>query len=249
MKVCIVIPMYNEEVIAQKNLCVIMEYTRNLPQQTTVLVVNDCSTDKTGEILELIRKSQLDNHLQIISHSKNLGYGGACRTGTQYAIQNRFDYVLFMDADFTNHPKYLIEFYKKMAAGFDYIKASRYVLGGKVEGVPRWRALISIIGNGIACWLYGLKIHDCTNGFRAGRVDIYKKMQLAENKFPVIMEELYQAKFIAKTFCEVPYILTARVKGRPTSFTYKPEVFFDYFKYALKSFFKIIPQYMKIKKD
>ena len=245
MKVCITIPMYNEEAIASKNLFAILGYTRKLPKTTTVLVVNDCSVDKTEEIILSLIKKQPDAHLKLISHKKNLGYGGANITGMQYAIKNNYDYVLFMDADLTNHPKYLRDFYAKMDKGYDYIKASRYVPGGAMEDVPKWRALISIIGNAIARTLFGLKISDCTNGFRAGKVEVYKKMTLTESKFALIMEELYQAKFIAKTFVEIPYILTARTGEQLTSFAYKPKVFMDYLKYALKSFLRIKPQHLK----
>lgn len=242
MKVCIVIPMYNEESIAEHSLETISHYTRQLPPQVTILVVNDCSTDKTEAIVKQLISQQSDKHIQLVSHKQNKGYGGANRTGIQYAIDHNYDYVLFMDSDLTNDPKYLAAFYVKMEEGYDYIKASRYIPGGAMQGVPKWRATISVLGNHIARLLFDLPIHDCTNGFRAGKVDIYKKVKLHEDKFAVIVEELYQVKFIANSFCEVAYILTARteIEGL-SSFVYKPSVFKDYLKYAVKSFLHITP--------
>jgi hypothetical protein len=102
---------------------------------------------------------------------------------------------------------------------------------------------ISVIGNKIASWLMRLPLSDCTNGFRAVKVDILSKMPLAEPGFAVIMEELYHAKYLAKTFCEIPYILTSRDQGKSFSkFTYRPKDFWEYIKYALKAALGIRPR-------
>ena len=114
MKVCIVIPMYNEARIAKHSLKTILSYTRMLPPVTTILVVNDYSKDNTEEIVREVITMQPDDHLQIISHTVNQGYGGANRTGARFAIDRGYDYVLYMDSDLTNDPKYLRDFYTKM---------------------------------------------------------------------------------------------------------------------------------------
>lgn len=171
-----------------------------------------------------------------VSHDRNRGYGRALRTGTQRASEMDFEYVLFMDSDLTNDPRYLPAFASRMAEGYDIIKASRYVSGGAVLGVPRWRRAISIAGNRVASRLYGLGIRDCTNGFRAGRTAILRQMHLRENGFAIIMEELYQARFLARRFCEIPNTLTARTDAlRPSSFAYGPLLILDYLKYPLKA--------------
>jgi dolichol-phosphate mannosyltransferase len=171
-----------------------------------------------------------------VRHDVNRGYGRALRTGTERASKMDFEYVLFMDSDLTNDPRYLPAFARRMADGYDIIKASRYVAGGAVLGVPRWRCLISIVGNRVASLLYGLGIRDCTNGFRACRTAILLQMHLRENGFAIIMEELYQAKFLARRFCEIPNTLTARTDAlRSSSFTYHPLLLLDYLKYPLKA--------------
>ena len=58
-----------------------------------------------------------------------------------------------------------------------------------MSGVPFSRWVISAVGNRIARVLFGLPIHDCTNGFRAVKVSLLKQMELRERRFPVIMEE------------------------------------------------------------
>lgn len=240
---CVVIPMYNEEAGAEKCVRTVCQALEALPYRTALVAVNDASRDKTGDILDRLEPEC--SPLTVLTHESNLGYGSALKTGARYAAEMGFDYVLFMDSDLTNDPKYLPLFADRMLAGCDVIKASRYIRGGAVVGVPSWRVFISVIGNRVASLLYGLPIRDCTNGFRAVRTAILRQMQLQENGFAIIMEELYQAKFLARTFCEVPYILTARAQGeRPTSFFYRPKVFYNYLKYAVKSFLNQAPRHI-----
>ena len=129
-----------------------------------------------------------------------------------------------------------------MRKGIDVIKATRYSAGGRVDGVPAYRVIISRVGNLIAGILFRLPLHDCTNGFRAARTDILSRMSLTENRFPIIMEELYWSKYLAHTFVEVPVTLTNRDAAlRPTSFAYKPSIFWQYLKYPVRAFLGIRP--------
>jgi dolichol-phosphate mannosyltransferase len=130
-----------------------------------------------------------------------------------------------------------------MAKGIDVIKATRYSKNGRVQGVPGNRVWISRIGNLVAKLLFRLPIADCTNGFRAVRTELLMRMNLRENRFPIIMEELYWCKSMAATFVEIPVVLTDRLANqRPTSFVYSPKVFWRYLKYPLKALFGIRPR-------
>jgi len=237
MRVCIIVPMYNEEVIAKSSIETILDYAKKISQFITVAVVNDGSKDTTEIIIKNLTKQNKESELRLLSHPVNRGYGAALKTGIKFAIDYSYDYVLFMDSDLTNHPKYINDFYKKMLEGWDYIKATRYSKEGGVEGVPWTHRIISLIGNRIAKILYRLPLTDFTNGFRAVKVDILRKMNLKEPGFVIIMEELCQAKTLTKSFCEIPYVLTSRGKWHgKTHFSYGPGVFMKYFAYALKGF-------------
>ena len=89
-----------------------------------------------------------------------------------------------MDSDLTNDPADVPRFAARMAEDLDVIKASRYIAGGRMVGVPWQRAAVSRVGNGLARWLFRLPVHDCTNGFRAVRVPILQQMDLTERRFP-----------------------------------------------------------------
>ena len=237
MKVCIVIPMYNEEEIAKHSIETIISYTRKLPPTITVLIVNDGSKDATENIVKQMIAEPGNDDLHLVSHSVNHGYGAALVTGIHYACDNNYEYVLFMDSDLTNHPKYLQGFYEKMVDGYDYIKATRYAKGSAIVGVALRHRILSAMGNLLAKTLYGLPLTDLTNGFRAVKVNVLKKMNLGEPGFSIIMEELYHAKYLAQSFCDIPYVLTSRVDGQGKSkFSYGPRTYFRYLKYPIKSF-------------
>ncbi len=237
MRTCVVVPMYNEEAIARANTEIILSYTNNLPPVVTVLVVNDGSQDATGRILEELLGHYNSEQLRLISHSNNQGYGAALQTGIKFASDNNYDYTIFMDSDLTNHPRYLESFYEKMEEGWDYIKATRYSKGGGVEGVPWRHRIMSLVGNYIAGFFYGLPLTDFTNGFRAVKTDVLKQINYTEDSFAIIMEELYHAKFLTKSFCEISYILTSRKGNQGQShFSYGPVLCLRYLKYAIKSF-------------
>jgi len=239
MRICVVIPMYNEQAIARPNIEIILDYAKRLPPLVTVLVVNDGSQDSTADILKDLLNQNKDSNFQVISHPQNMGYGAALKTGIKFAVDNHYDYALFMDSDLTNHPKYLEKFYEKMSEGWDYIKATRYSKGGSVQGVSWGHRIISMVGNLVARILYGLPLTDITNGFRAVKTNILKQMNFTEQGFVMIMEELYQAKFLTESFCEIPYVLTCRAEGQGTThFSYGPRVCMQYLKYAFKSFLR-----------
>lgn len=237
----VVIPMYNEQTGAEDCIRRVCQALSTISERSKLLVVDDGSADATGAILDRLAPSF--TNLQVIHHPRNCGYGAALRTGAAAASAASFDYVLFMDSDLTNDPADLPKFVAKMQSGFDVIKATRYSGGGGVSGVPFYRVAISALGNRLARLLFRLPLHDCTNGFRAIRTSLLARMRLTENRFPLIMEELYWSKFIAQSFAEVPVTLTHRKQGlRPTSFVYHPRAFYDYLKYPILGFLRIKPR-------
>jgi glycosyltransferase involved in cell wall biosynthesis len=226
--------MYNEAEGAEECLRRVSAALDGLRHPSTLIVVDDGSTDRTTEVLTCVHADL--PQLVTIRHPQNRGYGAAVRTGVEEAARRGYDYVLFMDSDLTNDPRYIPDFVARMEEGYDVIKASRYVKGGGAQGVPAWKRAVSRLGNRLARRLLGLPVHDCTNGFRAVKTRLLARMRLTEPRFAVIMEELYQAKYVARTFVEVPHTLTARVGARrPSSFSYRPSVLWSYLKYPLRA--------------
>jgi dolichol-phosphate mannosyltransferase len=234
----VVVPMFNEHANVRRCVTAIVHALARLPNRTALIVVNDGSQDGTGDALAAMRTDE-SPALEVVTHATNHGYGAALVSGTRHASALGFDYSLFMDSDLTNSPEDIPRFVEKMSEGVDVIKASRYAAGGRMAGVPWQRAAVSRVGNLIARRLYGLAVRDCTNGFRAVRTEILMQMELRERGFPVIMEELYWCRFVARSFAEVSVTLTNAARG--SSFRYTPVVFFAYLRYPLRAFFGIAP--------
>jgi dolichol-phosphate mannosyltransferase len=227
----VVVPAYNEEHGIEECVVEIERALAELPNRTALIVVDDGSADATARILERLEG------LTLVRHEANRGYGAALRTGAERAAEMGLDYVLFMDSDLTNDPRYLREFAARMRDGVDVIKATRYSGGGGTSGVPLWRVVPSRAGNLVARALSGLPLHDLTNGFRAVRTPLLVELDLKENGFAVIMEELYEAAPRAAGFAEVPVVLTNRAGHlRPTAFDYRPAALWRYLRYPLLAF-------------
>ncbi len=112
MKICVIVPMYNEENIAKLSVTTIISYIKQIPDTFTLVVVNDGSKDKTEIILKGLLSEYARDQYELITYPDNRGYGAALKAGISFAIDNNYDYIVFMDSDLTNHPKYLKDFYR-----------------------------------------------------------------------------------------------------------------------------------------
>jgi len=233
----VVIPMFNEEMNAERCVRCVSEVLQSKLPDVTLYIVDDGSKDATPRILADLEAKSFP--LKVVTHPVNKGYGAALLTGARRALDDGFEYALFMDSDLTNDPELIPTFAALAAEGrYDVIKASRYVKGGGMRGVPLYHRAVTIVGNKIAALLFGMGIHDCTNGFRAVRLRLLSGLNFSQNGFPVIAEELYLLKTRKALATEFPYILTARKKNEGKSkFRYRPQLFYNYLKYAIKAAF------------
>ncbi len=225
--------MFNEEKVASKCIDNVISEINKLDPRIKLIVIDDGSTDQTSKILN-VKKIQYKNTLVILTHKKNKGYGGAMQTGIHYAIKESFEFYLTMDSDLTNKPDCIKDFTKFISSNLDCVKASRYIKGGKVINVPLFRRIVSLLGNYLASWFFGVGIKDCTNGFKMVRLKFLKGIKFQENNFSIIFEEMYHLKKRGARFIEIPNILYARDDSK-SHFTHAPKVFFDYFKYIVKA--------------
>lgn len=232
MKICVVVPVYNEEKIIKGNLETILAYAARLPVLTHVVAVNDGSTDGSGDILIELSLAYSPAVFSVISHMRNEGYGAAQKTGARFAVSNEFDYIIFMDSDLTDHPKYLEDFYIKITEGYEYIKTTRRALNGGYSHVPWERRIVALLGNKIARLITGLPLSDITNGFRCVKSSVINNIVLVENGFPIIIEELMKAKRLTGKFCEIPRVQGNRSEfAKPSLFKYNFKTYWKYFKY------------------
>ena len=111
------IPAYNEAATIEH---VIRRVRESLPD-FDLLVVNDGSTDATGEILDRL-------NVTVARHLSNLGYGRAIQTAIKFAEQCEYDFLITLDADGQHYPEQVLGLYEaSRAEGWDLLIGSRYV--------------------------------------------------------------------------------------------------------------------------
>jgi len=225
--------MYNEQSNARSCILGIDTFLASLGVAYGIIAVDDGSTDAT--FAELSRLAAQTPSLQVLRHDANAGYGAANRTGFAAAIAGGFDYAIVMDADGTQDPRFIASFFPAMSAAVDFIKASRYSRGSRIEGVAPRRKAISWLGNRFARVALRIPITDFTNGFRAIRTDLLKRLDTRDRGFSVLMEEVVCARALGASFAEIPYTLTARDAGGSISkFNYSFGVYRDYLKHIFR---------------
>lgn len=235
MRTCVVVPAYNEEAVIERNLEEILQYTKTLPMRALLIAVNDGSRDRTPLILQQIAVRHPSELFHAISYEQNRGYGGAIKIGAAYALTRGCDYLVFMDSDLTDHPRYLTLFHEKMLEGWDYIKTTRHIPEGGYEAVPWKRRVVSSVGCAVARGMTGLPLTDLANGFRAIRADLYRQLHLSEEGFAIIMEELAQVRRLTRRCCEIPRVQGTRsADARPSLFTYDTKTLWSYFRYLVR---------------
>ena len=233
----VALPMYNEEIYAEKCVRTIFTVLDGIRVRNAIVAVNDGSRDHTLAILEKLQPGF--ERLHVVNHPVNRGYGASIRTAYQFAIDHEYDYVLFMDADLTQDPLCILNFLPHMSNGVDMIKASRYIDGSRVIGVPRFRVVVSSLGNAFARRAFHLPITDYTTGFRAVKISLAKQFDLRENHFPLLVEEMWQAKQFAKSYAEVNYSLTTRQNEEDSKFKYDYKVYARYLRFCILALLNI----------
>lgn len=156
MKTLVIIPCYNEQ---ESILKVVNNLKKNAPE-ADYLIVNDCSTDNTENILK-------SNNLNYINNPINLGIGGGVQAGYLYAKEFGYDIAVQMDGDGQHDPAYLRDIIQPIENGtLDMAIGSRFIEKKGFQTSFMRRLGINII-SALIFLLTGEKIKDTTSGFRA----------------------------------------------------------------------------------
>lgn len=151
VKTLVIIPAFNEQDSIETLIKNVKQYKYDY------IVINDCSNDETGAILDKKKYSHLDLPI-------NLGIAGVTRVGFKYAKANNYDCAICIDGDGQHPPKYISNLIEEIKKGNDYVVGSRYV---KFKKPFSFR----MIGSRILCALIGIKtgkkVYDPTSGMRA----------------------------------------------------------------------------------
>ena len=211
-KKLVIIPTYNEK----ENIRDIIAAVFALPGDFHVLVIDDGSPDGTATIVKEIQASAPDT-LHMIERSGKLGLGTAYLTGFRWALEQGYDYIFEMDADFSHNPQDLLRLYQACSQeGADLAVGSRYCNGVSVIDWPVGRIIMSYFASTYVRTVLGMRVYDTTAGFVCYTRKVLETIDLDAVKmkgYGFQIEMKYTAWKLGFTIKEVPIVFTNRQKG------------------------------------
>ena len=178
MKKIVIIPTFNEK----ENIAAIIHAVIVLGNQYHVLVVDDGSPDGTANIVKELMQAHPDK-IFIQERKGKLGLGTAYIHGFKWALDNQYDYIFEMDADFSHNPLDLDRLLAACENGADLAIGSRYVKGGATENWPLDRLIYSRGGSLYTRIITGMPVKDPTAGFICYKRKVLASMQLDHIQF------------------------------------------------------------------
>lgn len=191
MKLSVIIPVYNE----RDTVLEVIDRVAATPFDKEIIVVNDCSTDGTREVLEQIDRDDVE--VRVFHHEANTGKGGALRTGFSH-IEGEI--VIIQDADLEYTPDDYGALVKPIEDGdADVVFGSRF-LGGTHRCHLYWHYVINKALTNFSNMFTNLNLSDMETCYKVFRADVAKRIKIESDRFNV--EPEFTAK-VAKMKCRV----------------------------------------------
>ena len=200
--VSIVVPAYNEAAIVRLNLDRLCEYMAGLEERFRweIVVINDGSTDSTGELLDQIAKDQ--PNVRVFHHITNFGLGQAFK----FAFNRcRGEYIVTLDADLSYSPEHIARLLEKIQlTRAKIVVASPYMEGGKVSDVPWLRRVFSVGANRFLSRAAKCELSTLTSMVRVYDGRFLRSLNLRAQGMEVMPEIIYKAKLLGARIEEIP---------------------------------------------
>jgi len=212
MEKIVVIPTYNEK----ENISSILHAIFNLNENFHVLVIDDSSPDGTAQIVKELQ-NKFPGQLFIEERKGKLGLGTAYIHGFKWAINNNYQFIFEMDADFSHNPADLSRLYNACKnEGADLAVGSRYVKGGGVVNWPTDRIALSKGASLYTRMITFMPVKDPTAGFMCYKKEVLDAINLDNIVFvgyAFQIEMKFAAWKLGFKFKEVPIIFRDRTLG------------------------------------
>ena len=207
----VIIPTYNEI----ENIEAIIRFVFGLNTRFDILIVDDGSPDGTADVVKKLM-SEFPERLFILERKGKLGLGTAYITGFKWCLENGYEYIYEMDADFSHNPADLENLYKACKEGADVAVGSRYKTGVNVVNWPMKRILLSYFASKYVRFITRMKLNDTTAGFVCYKRRVLKTMELDKIRFKGYgfqIEMKYTAYKIGFKIKEVSVVFVNRREG------------------------------------
>ena len=205
-------PAYNDAGTIASLVIRAMKVAGTLTSDFEVIVVNDGSSDETPKILDELARLYPD-HVRIVHHPQNRGYGGALRTGFATASK---EFVFYTDGDYQYDPAEMSLLWAKMSDGVDWVN------GWKISrSDPVHRIIIGRVYHHMVKLLFGLKVRDVDCDFRLMRRRIFDVVRLEKNSGVICLEMMKKFQDAGFRVAEQPVHHYHRSYGRSQFFNFR----------------------------
>jgi dolichol-phosphate mannosyltransferase len=206
----ICLPTYDE----RENLAPIVDAIHRMVPDVHVLVIDDASPDGTGQLADEI--AARDPRVKVLHRAGKQGLGRAYLAGFAWALEQGYDLVLEMDADFSHDPRHLPALLAA-ARDADLVLGSRYVPGGGTVNWGLGRKIVSRGGSAYARAILGIRVRDLTGGFKCFRREVLEAIDLASvecSGYAFQIELTFRAVRRGFRIVEVPIVFADRRVGQ-----------------------------------
>ena len=179
MKLSILMPVYNERTVVERSISQVV--TAPLPENMDreLVVVDDCSSDGTFEILKRLASAFPQIHLY--RHESNRGKGAAVRTAIEKASG---DFALIQDADLEYDPSEYPRLLRPLLDGHaDAVFGSRYMAGEQTRVLLFWHSVINKYLTLVSNMFCNLNLTDMETCYKVFRTDLLKSIPIRSDRF------------------------------------------------------------------
>ena len=179
-----------------------------------VLVVDDSSPDGTGLFVQ--QQSVHEPRIHLLSRQQKQGLGRAYIAGFKWGLEQGYEALIEMDADFSHRPEDLLKLIEKLIDN-DFVVGSRYVLGGRTVNWGLVRKVISRGGSLYSRLILGYPLRDWTGGFNGWKRHVLEGIGLdlvRSNGYSFQIELKYRAMQAGFHGVEVPIVFEDRRVGQ-----------------------------------
>ena len=209
MNALVLVPTYNE----RDNLPVLCAGVLAL-DGPRILVLDDGSPDGTGAVADQLAAAH-PGRVSVMHRTGTRGLGRSYLDGFRAALASDADLICQMDADLSHDPRFLPSLVAATASA-DLAIGSRYVEGGRVENWPIHRVMLSAFANTYIRSVTGLKVRDCTSGYRCWRREALARLpldRLGSDGYSFLVEGVFQAAAAGLRIAESPIVFVERKQG------------------------------------
>ena len=205
-------PAYNDGGTIASLVITAVKVAGSITPDYEVIVVNDGSTDETAKILDELANIY-PQHVRVVHHEKNRGYGGALRTGFATASK---EFIFYTDGDGQYDPSEITVLWNQMTDDVDWVN------GWKISRAdPLHRIIIGRIYHHMVKFLFGLKVRDVDCDFRLMRRRIFDVVRLEKDSGVICLEMMKKFQDAGFRVAETPVHHYHRAHGHSQFFNFR----------------------------